>query len=446
MAKNLIGLLLMFSALRLEANEITVISGEHGNFSRLVVVSDAINGWSSTQLEDGYRIKFDGDNIVLDTTEVFRTIPRNRVKLARSAGEGAELLLDLNCDCPVRTFTEGNSVYVIDILDPEQKENRNSSRNGHDFNIALSQGTVQQIARPLDFEVELSENQETDVRVLTAAGSEIPIQPVQEEANGDLESSIIQNIFAASSHNLLQPDKEVAATYSEETNASPIDNLIVRERRIATETDKEESIGNCILSPLLDLSASENPDRRLDHVSRARQLLSDDSDGDRDSTYELSAHLYLKAGLGLEARQILQRVRNQSRRTEMMFTLSEIIEYGEARSSHSFSEQYGCTNSLALWAVLSGTLPDEIPEESRKAALRAFFELPVYLRTQVAQQFALGLETLGHTEDSELIKNSLPWLQPSEIGLAAPYQEGQHPPKADAKDAGGGRRDSKETQ
>lgn len=97
-----------------EAQTISVNSGEHDAFSRLVLDIGAERTWEL--IEDGrdIRVRVSPEVANFDTSGVFELIPRSR--LADLSG-GAELVLSLACDCPIEPERYADRYLILDIRD-----------------------------------------------------------------------------------------------------------------------------------------------------------------------------------------------------------------------------------------------------------------------------------------------------------------------------------------
>lgn len=99
------------------AERVEVLSGEHGDFSRLALVLDRPTEFALTPTDAGYRLRFARDDITFDLDGVFRYIPRDRLAdlAALSPAEGAGLAMTLGCDCIVEAFEDRPGLVVVDI-------------------------------------------------------------------------------------------------------------------------------------------------------------------------------------------------------------------------------------------------------------------------------------------------------------------------------------------
>ena len=100
----------------IEAQTVTVRSGEHPTFSRLVFASTPGRIWElRTDTPGRADIVFSDPLPELDLSSIFDRIPRARI--AGSAASGRTFSLDLTCDCPVSVFQIASGHIVIDVGD-----------------------------------------------------------------------------------------------------------------------------------------------------------------------------------------------------------------------------------------------------------------------------------------------------------------------------------------
>ncbi|MFW8633957.1 hypothetical protein [Cribrihabitans pelagius] len=99
------------------AQTIVARSGEHGDFSRLVMRLPDGADWSLTQSGRTATLNLDAPAAVFDTSRVFNLIPRTRLQALDQAAPGQPLRLQLGCACDVETFVQRDGYLVIDIRD-----------------------------------------------------------------------------------------------------------------------------------------------------------------------------------------------------------------------------------------------------------------------------------------------------------------------------------------
>ncbi|WP_417246679.1 hypothetical protein [Celeribacter sp.] len=108
-----LGLALMPQVLFAEV--ITVRSGEHAGFSRLVMQFSEKTDWAFGRSEHGYEFHVPGEDIYFDTSAVFQKIPRQRIANVKSGNGYLRLTIPDNVHADVFELREGR--VVVDIKD-----------------------------------------------------------------------------------------------------------------------------------------------------------------------------------------------------------------------------------------------------------------------------------------------------------------------------------------
>src|SRR6056297_3080281 len=116
MIRKLVFLLILLPQLLLAQN-VTVRSGEHGRFTRLVLTLPVEATWnlvensSTNELE----VLFPDQAFNYDTSTTCDRIGRSRINDVRPKEGGTGLIVSLACDCDAQAFTLNNSLLVIDV-------------------------------------------------------------------------------------------------------------------------------------------------------------------------------------------------------------------------------------------------------------------------------------------------------------------------------------------
>jgi hypothetical protein len=147
-----------------QAQPVAVRSGEHSDFTRLVVAVGPDSAWALGRTAGGYAVRIDGIRDGFDTARVFDLIPRRRV--ADIAGDGDTLALTLGCDCHALAFALPSGPVVIDIRDGPPPP-------GSPFEAPLDPPAAQPAVLPLPREAQrLAEDRQPYRELLWALGKE----------------------------------------------------------------------------------------------------------------------------------------------------------------------------------------------------------------------------------------------------------------------------------
>lgn len=99
-----------------QAQTVAVNSGEHTDFSRILLQMQTEDGWRFGRVEGGYEFRAANPEITYDLETAFDLIPRTRIAALRDRGEG-RLFFAVDCDCHADAFVFRNGHMVLDIID-----------------------------------------------------------------------------------------------------------------------------------------------------------------------------------------------------------------------------------------------------------------------------------------------------------------------------------------
>ncbi len=98
---------------------VSVQSGEHDGFTRLVLAIDPAVDWQVETSRGAATIRFPGRALGFSTARIFDRIAKDRIAAVSAAQpeSGAELKLELDCKCEVQSFAFDGKYIVIDVYD-----------------------------------------------------------------------------------------------------------------------------------------------------------------------------------------------------------------------------------------------------------------------------------------------------------------------------------------
>lgn len=102
------------------AASIRVLSGEHRDFTRLVLHLPSPMEWSFSQNENGAYVKFPDQKPTFDLSEAFERIQKDRVKSLVAEPDGLKINFACNCEGNA-VFIEG-SMLVVDVKPTSNKQ------------------------------------------------------------------------------------------------------------------------------------------------------------------------------------------------------------------------------------------------------------------------------------------------------------------------------------
>ena len=115
------------------AQVVTVKSGEHGDFTRIVLSLPVSGDWRLGRTPDGYEVAITQGRPNYDLSDVYRLIKPDRLRSIWADPGTGLLQLGIGCSCHVIPFEFGPSNLVIDIRE-------GSPPVGSSFEVPLAGG------------------------------------------------------------------------------------------------------------------------------------------------------------------------------------------------------------------------------------------------------------------------------------------------------------------
>ncbi|MDP5220016.1 hypothetical protein Q5Y75_22660 [Ruegeria sp. 2205SS24-7] len=398
------GLSAIFLAGALQAEPVVVRSGDHGTFTRLTVGLRTGARWEIDQIGNVARLTLDTPSITFDVSEVFSRIGRNRLKQIEQAAEGAPLMLELNCECLVTAFEEGNTLLVLDIRPgrPVVVEK---------VELPIVFGLLQQpdIEIPPKIKRARAPRKEAAAPVVAVEGAAIQSQVDRAIAQGLLAPTADHR--AQSGLDQLQALKRVLDNRTANVRATTVidrdldgvlDGISAQLRQTRCVKDGRLDIGkwgdDSTYASLGEMTLQIYGEfDRLDHAA-VRQLA--------------KSQLYL--GFGAEAAATLGLDPTSADQVPELASIAMVIDERPHSARPVFAGQQACEGLVAFWALLADQeLADDADVE---AILNGFFSLPEHLRGHLGPRAAGSLVEAGKTDMAQIMMRR---ATPSPVDVAA---------------------------
>lgn len=405
--------LVLFLALTLfgasaSAQGVKVRSGEHTDFSRLVVgLADDLT-WEITSLADGYLLQWSRP-YALDLTGVFTRISRER--LSRVEARGDALFLEVGCDCHIDASEYTGDRLVIDIKDgtgPDRVENPATTAQNDD--LAPTASVLPVILPP---HLDRAKWLPPMVPVLTITPDKNAGDTDEPDTRvSSARSTLLESLSRGTAQGLLSP-AAISATRTQTapgrvarstidphpplriaanllgpllTSQTGMDRDAPPNLRIATS--KEDPL--CVRNDRVDVAAWAKTASYFDGISDLRRRLYDPRDRLQPEVLEDLIRFQIHFGFGAEA-LLLMRSDSPPRDAALLQTLARLVD-GLPVDPFVLAGQHDCHGDIALWATLaggSGAAPD------RRSVVLAFSALPPGLKTQLGPRLSQRLRELG---------------------------------------------------
>lgn len=434
---RLVLLIAVFTGTHALAQErVTVKSGEHGDFSRLVFYLGEPLGWKVSRVPEGYALSIPKIGRPFDLSRVFDFIPRSRLLETKSTTNG--VLLAVTCDCHADAFEFRPGILVIDIKDGPAKDSSV-------FEEVLSTEDVTNLTVGTDPDAaSLTEqstihslsHHENQTGTTAAESASFPVlfprtdtlysrESVKSGAAAGLKTqdqfrvSLSEQLGRAMSDGLATPALDHGAPGVSISNVigGDADRLSFAnnvDMRTATDIAHQDIVSD---GPLVDPSClpEENFDFRTansdlppqEQLALARSVFLEDLAGPSSEAVMTLARTYVYLGFGAEAQSILAEYPQSGMDARLLDAIAETLDAPDQSGSTLLREQVSCDTSAALWGFLAlgpGASASEIRE---KAILRTVSALPVHLRRYLVPVISDRFRTLGRPDAAAVVRDTV---------------------------------------
>lgn len=412
----------------LVAQTVTVRSGEHGDFTRLVLTIPDINGWSlvSDSETSLVALTFTDGPLDFDTSAVFNRINKNRVAGFSVSENGKQLTVSLACACGAEAFVLGDSMLVVDILPQKEAISMGASALSDKKEVGLSPlfsdfsevrlGSKAGIGPIRETDSSLSllphgiyTKSEADAEV--ADGSDGPLSPQ------DVGDRLAANLAVVATQGLLDPaflrptdnpPQRIAAP-DLVNPAVPIMTSADLARQLATGLSGLDhrnlqsgqiSVGgeNCVPDSDLAIHSWAKADADPSEILAARRgEVFGEFDRISPAALKTYAQTLIYYGFGAEARMVMS-LHSESTNA-VLISLSYLVD-AEEDPEKAFEWQSNCEGLASLWSVLSDVSGPKPLAVNEAALLRAFESLPKHLRSHLGSNLASNLSRAGHERNA----------------------------------------------
>lgn len=433
------------------AETVVVRSGDHADFSRLLLDGNIGNRWVFGTAEGGFEFRPERDDVTWDLSRVFDRIGHDRIAALDDLGNG-RLLIEIGCDCHADAFFLRDGQVVLDIKDgppptplsefnlpleavaqPEARgqagatpvvplENESfGSRGGLPLVLSLpktvsdnTRARGAQIPSPETFDVAPLHRPNPRVAETEAALVEQLARAVAQglvEADTDrIENATRAPVQIAQTQVPRQPvpppplpPPPVAPPHGHVSVETGVDRAAPAAEQIAA-TDE----GNECLDPSL-FAISEwggSLDRGAELGMYRSKLLGEFDQADSAAITAL-AHYYLYLSFGAETVALLRKFPSSVERADLLFQMAAVMDFRQAEGADRLIPQMACDGATALWAALAQPEFQKSQTINTQAVTLAFTSLPPHLRGLLGPGLANKFIKIGDTATAERIRGAL---------------------------------------
>lgn len=449
-----------------EAPLVRVLGGEHTGFTRIVLQAAAPIDWTLLPADRTALLQIHPAEARIDLSRAFDRIARSRLAALERTDGG--IAMTLACDCPVRAFSDRPGIVVLDILDPPLENaaglggqagdalpTDSAAAPGHAPGIV---GPVSPAPRPLPADVAIGRNAGAALARRWQEGTEMavadgmPLAP-SFQARGPassapalrpghaerlmLSANLQDALARAIGQGLMIGDEYLLAELNQPAPEPADTALQPAQMRIAPPPGPDEAMATAP-TPASDAAPPENADPRC-HVSGALAFL--DAPDPTDFNTGLAGHMrrlygefdrtdaqargdlvrhYLSAGMGAEARLLIDNARHPIAGHDLLRGLADILDERQSNARRAIARLEGCAGAAGMLAALAGPVPADLAAHADQIALahaaappalRRLFGPPLVERlieVGAIEAARVIAETLRHTGPAGVVETTLP--------------------------------------
>ncbi len=356
----------------LAAKELTVRSGEHGSFTRLVIRVPEGTSWSLAAHAQGANLSVNITDVTFATQRVFQRLSDGRLLSLGQKRPGGGLEMEFGCACVARAFLHDDTMIVVDISSGEPEITELPEH---------AQSDPGQTPTP-----NLDTNQ-----IEWIPGQDI-LPPLHELSGQRIEHRLMSRFLQGADRQAI--DLKLAAVGPRRTSTlEPAPNLLtdpvpfnmsvssVYDERFGRPDIEIPLLGseqNCITNYELNFESWGGEGSFSDQVANLRSGLYQEFDRLNEGNAIRLAKLYAYFGFGFEAGQLVSLIDNPTDETSRIQAIARAAENGPQQRDNPFSGLQGCVGDAALWAVLTDRSLEKGIDSGEIE--RAFARLPDHLR------------------------------------------------------------------
>lgn len=430
------------------AQAVIVRSGEHRDYSRLVLKFAHLKGWKLWRHGTKYELTTSSGNQPIDYSQVFRFIPKTRLQaIMGDPGNGGVIRMIVSQDHHVTATEMLPGKLVVDIRrgrpdspdglvarggmpDPTPKAPvRLSSTSSRESYITAKQSV--RGGKTVNRTEKFPPGPKRQVVVVPSPMPDFRVLRAQEQLIGSLDNALAEGVISRAirtppqrvlvpsldfengasdvknnAHDPAQPDGGIVASgaISDHLNIKT-STVFDRARNRKLQIDQERSTGGslCLDDSHFDMSGWKDSAPVHRQISRLRMSLSDEIDQVDPAVLQKLVRLYVVLGFGTEARALMHAFDIKMPDRSLLTDLSGLLESGKIENSRVLTSQTGCKGAVQLWTFLaSGRVPlGQTPD--REMISGYFSNLSADLRQRIGPVFGEILLLSGFEEDAHAV-------------------------------------------
>lgn len=400
-------LLLLALASTARGETVRVLSGEHADFTRLVIELPGTGNWTVGRTAKGYGFATRAAaQPEYDLSTVWQRIRRNRLQSLDVDPQSGALLLGLGCDCHLFPFEYDSGIVVLDIKDgppppgsifeaplvPAIPSGQTGVEATYDWISDFKTGRPKaQVGLPLALDT----------------GS-VSLEPLRDELLEQIARGAADGVV-----DMELPGKPAAFGEASDADLPWAQIRIGEQAGVAVSTPNglipdAENDPACAPDDLLNLPAWGEGRMPHDLLAEARDGLFGEFDAPNEEAVLRSVRQLLYLGFGVEALQHAELLGSETADPALPLyrSMARLVD-GDADPQTPFARMLDCDGPAALWAALAHDRLPAGPGVNRGAILQAYQSLPAHLRRHLGPGLAERFLARDDVEAVRIIRDAM---------------------------------------
>ncbi len=383
----------LLMTLSVQAETVRVTSGEHADFTRLVLTMATPAGWKVGRTETGYELALDRAQARFDVSGVFDLIPKDRLNGIFADPVTGNLQLTVGCLCHAVPFSLNATTIVIDLRNGPPPVNSS-------FEMALDGGSLPALQSAVETTVRPRLRQRADTVLptynwLTNAPEFMPTAPPlpipqSHEAGSAIRETLVAQLADGAARSVIElalPDAQAPrgnAPFLADNVPLRITGSLGLQVGVGRPTTAEMQPDGlpCVPDDQLDVNGWVAAENSFAPYSGLYSDLVGEFDKPQQAAVIAAAKRYIHLGFGVEAKAMLAAFDAPTDPDGVLTDLASVMDGSPVADPNAFSGMEACDTAAALWAFLAADIPPQ--NMVNMAALkRSFSALPAHLRTHL---------------------------------------------------------------
>lgn len=409
------------------AQVVTLKTGEHGDFTRLVLNLPKPEVWRLGRTEEGYEIEIGDGTSKFDLSDVYRLITTDRLRSIWVDPQSGLLQLGIGCTCHAIPFEYGPRSLVIDIREgvaPAESAFENPLSGDTALTALVEAAPTRPKTRPQGGDA--TNSGASYDWIAGHLPREAAPEGEEPAANASAPQTLEAEVDLGSFRALLTDQIGMGATEGviemrvPEVKPSQLENAQDPDQaRVALASlpglsidDRDRTEGmtatgaNCPAEEVLDLKSWAQSDQAATELTMAKGLLLAEFDEPQADRITEAARVHLYFGFGAEARNLLSAISSTYQIDPFLVAISYLVDDGPS-PENPFAGMQSCQSNAALWALLTTPETEPLDGLNGAAVARSAMELPRHIKSILAPRIVARLLREGDRSNAEVVQNAL---------------------------------------